>query len=214
MQQKKGKRVSGEGLPGGTTVEVNDRRERGHSLRQERSFADIVSWGRRGKPGYLWGDSIIKKVDKIVNRGDDITVCLPGSKIEDVAEKAGQVTGGAVLVHVGTNNAEEGTSAIVGKYRRLIKTLKEARIGQIVLLGILPVMGGRGEEYRNCRRMATNTQVQKVCMEEGIGFVDMWLNFVGRDYFFMRDGLHLTGKGVSWELGVSLSGLSTRAQVP
>ena len=98
-------------------------------------------------------------MDKIVNRGDYITVCLPGSKIEDVAEKAGQVmgggTGGAVLVHVGTNNAEEGTSAIVGKYRRLVKTLKEARIGQIVLLGILPVMGGRGEEYRNCRRMAS-----------------------------------------------------------
>ena len=22
-------------------------------------------------------------------------------------------------------------------------------------------------------------------MEEGVGFVDMWLNFVGRDYFFM-----------------------------
>ena len=106
------------------------------------------------------GDSIIKKVDKIVNRGDDITVYLPGAKIEDVAEKAGQVTGGAVLVHVGTNSAErEGTSAIVGKYRRLVKTLKEARIGQIVLSGILPVMGGRGEEYRNCRRMAINTQV-------------------------------------------------------
>ena len=30
-------------------------------------------------------------------------------------------------MHVGMNNAEkEGTSAIVGKYRRLIKTLKEA----------------------------------------------------------------------------------------
>ena len=48
-------------------------------------------------------------------------------KIEDIAEKAGQVmggsTGGAVLVHVGTNIAEkEGTSAIVSKYRRLIKT--------------------------------------------------------------------------------------------
>ena len=41
-------------------------------------------------------------------------------KIEDITEKAGQVmgggTGGAVLVHVGTNNAEkEGTSANVGK---------------------------------------------------------------------------------------------------
>ena len=29
IQRKKGKQVSGEGLPGGKTVEVNDRRERG-----------------------------------------------------------------------------------------------------------------------------------------------------------------------------------------
>ena len=107
-------------------------------------------------------------------------------------------TGGAVPMHVGTNNAEkEGTSAIVSKYRRLIKTHNEARFGQIVLSGILPIMGGRGEEYRNCRRMAINTQVQKVCVEEGVGFVDTWLNFVGRDDFFMRDGLHLTGKGAT-----------------
>ena len=68
---------------------------------------------------------------KIVNRGDDIIVCLPGAKIEDIAAKAGQVmgggTGGAVLVHVGMNHAEkDGTLAIVGKYRRLIRTLKEA----------------------------------------------------------------------------------------
>ena len=40
-------------------------------------------------------------------------------------------------------------------------------------------MGGRGEEY------IYNTQVQKVCMEEGVGFVDM-LNFVGRDDFHER----------------------------
>ena len=63
-------------------------------------------------------------------------------------------------------------------------------------------MGGRGEEYRNCRRMAINAQVHKVCMEKGVGFVDMWLNFVGRDDvgrddFFMRDGLHLTGKSAA-----------------
>ena len=34
-------------------------------------------------------------------------------------------------------------------------------------------------------------------MEEGVGFVDMWLNFVRRDDFFMRDGLHLTGKSAA-----------------
>ena len=57
-------------------------------------------------------------------------------------------------------------------------------LGQIVLSGILPIMGGRGEEYSNCRRMTINTPLQKVCMEEGVDFVDMWLNFVGRDDFF------------------------------
>ena len=134
-------------------------------MRQERSFADVVSQGKARKARVFMRDSIIRKVDKIVNRGDEKTVCLPGTKIEDIAAKAGQVmgggTGGAVLVHVGTNNAEkEGTLAIIGKYRRLTKTLKEALVGQIVL----PIMRGRGEEYRNCRRIAINTQVQKVCI--------------------------------------------------
>ena len=103
MQQKRVKRVIGEILPGGKTVKVDGRRERGHSVRQDRS---------EEKPGYV--------------------VCLQGANIEDIAEKEGQVmgggTGGAVLVHVGTNNSEkEETSAIVGKYRSLIKTHKEAR---------------------------------------------------------------------------------------
>ena len=34
-------------------------------------------------------------------------------------------------------------------------------------------------------------------MEEGVGCRDIWENFVGRDYFFMRDGLHLTRKGAA-----------------
>ena len=34
-------------------------------------------------------------------------------------------------------------------------------------------------------------------MEEGVGFVDVWLIFVGRDEFFMRDRLQLTGKGAA-----------------
>ena len=45
--------------------------------------------------------------------------------------------------------------------------------------------------------MAINTPVQKACMEEGVGFIDMWLTFVGRVDFFMRDGLHLTGNGAA-----------------
>ena len=34
-------------------------------------------------------------------------------------------------------------------------------------------------------------------MEEGVDFVDRWLYFLGRDDFFTREGLHLTGKGAA-----------------
>ena len=46
MQQKRCKRMSGEGLPDGMTAEVDDRRERGYNVRQERNFADAVSQGK------------------------------------------------------------------------------------------------------------------------------------------------------------------------
>ena len=77
------------------------------------------------------------------------------------------------LVHVGTNNVErEGTTAIVRKYRQLVRTLKQTRVEQVILSGILLVMGRRGHKYRNCRGMAINMLVQKLCREEEVGFVD------------------------------------------
>ena len=47
------------------------------------------------------------------------------------------------------------------------------------------------------RMMAFNTHLHNVCIEEGPVFAEMLLNFVGREYVFMRYGLHLTGKGVT-----------------
>ena len=121
-----------------------------------------------------------------------MTVCLSGAKIEDVTERVRQVMGngygGSILVHVGTNNAEkEGTTAIIEKYRKLICTLKGVRVGQIVLSGILPIMGNRGKYNKNCRRMAINTLLHKLCMEEGIGFVDMWASFVERERRYVHE---------------------------
>ena len=60
--------MSGEGLPGGKTVEFDDRRERRHSVWQERNFADVISQGKAMKVRIFMGDCIIRKVDKIVNR--------------------------------------------------------------------------------------------------------------------------------------------------
>ena len=64
------------------------------------------------------GDSIIRKTDSRLNKGEVVVVCLPGARIEHVTERVekimGRGNGGTILVHVGTNNTDkEGTTAIV-----------------------------------------------------------------------------------------------------
>ena len=76
---------------------------------------------------------------------------------ERIEKIMGRGNGGAKLVQVGTNNADkERTKAIVEKERNLLKKTKQARVGQIILSGILPVFGNRIQGYRNSKRMAVN----------------------------------------------------------
>ena len=145
------------------------------------------------------GDSIVRKTDRVLNK-DDVVVCLPRAKIEAITEMVENIVGpgkgGSVLVHVGTNNVErKGTTAIVRKYRKLVRTLKQTRVEQVILSGILQVIGRRGHRYRNCRGMAINMLVENLCRDEEVGFVDLWGSFVGRANTYMKDGLHLNGKG-------------------
>ena len=122
------------------------------------------------------GDSIVRKTDIVLNKGDYVVVRLLGAKIEATTERVenivGSGKGGSVLVHVGTNNVEsEGTTAIARKYRKLFRTLNQTRIEQDIMSGFLPVIGSRGPRYRKCRGMAINMLVQKLCREEEILFV-------------------------------------------
>ena len=123
---------------------------------ERKSYSTAVIEGVMKRARVVVGDSIVRKTDRVLNKGDDVVVCLPGAKIEAITERVknivGSGKGGSVLVHVGTNNVErEGTTAIVRKYRQLVRTLKQMRVEQVILSGILPVMGRRGHKYRNCR---------------------------------------------------------------
>ena len=94
----------------------------------------------------------------------------------------GRGKGGTLLVHVGTNNADKkGTTAIVDKYRNLLKKTKEARVGQIILSGILPVFGNGIDGYINSKRMAINGMIKRLCKEEDVGYEDLWDSFVGKE---------------------------------
>ena len=169
---------------------------------ERKNYSAAVIEGVRKRARVFVGDSIVRKTDRVLNKGDDVVVCLPGAKIEAITERVknivGSGKGGSVSVHVGTNNVErEGTTAIVRKYRQLVRTLKQTRVEQVILSGILPVMSRRGHKYRNYRGMAINMLVQKLCREEEVGFVDLWGSFVGRADMYTKDGLHLSGKGAA-----------------
>ena len=103
---------------------------------ERKSYSAAVIEGVRKRARVFVGDSIVRKTDRVLNKGDDVVVCLPGAKIEAITERVknivGSGMGGSVLVHVGTNNVErEGTTAIVRKYRQLVRTLKQTRVEQI-----------------------------------------------------------------------------------
>ena len=89
------------------------------------------------------------------------------------------------MVQVGTNNTDkEGTAAIVEKYGNLLKKTKQARAGQILLSGILPVFGNRIQGYRNSKKMAVDGMVKRLCKEEEVGYVDLWDSFVGKEEMY------------------------------
>ena len=39
--------------------------------------------------------------------------------------------------------------------------------------------------------------VKQLCKEEEVGYVDLWDSFVGKEEMYVRDGLHLSGKGAA-----------------
>ena len=42
--------------------------------------------------------------------------------------------------------------------------------------------------------LAINALVEQMCDEQGVGLIDLWGYFVGKEDVYMRDGLHLSRK--------------------
>ena len=59
------------------------------------------------------------------------------------------------------------------------------------------MFGNRMRGCRNSKRMAVNGMVKRLCKEDEVGYVDLWYSFVGKEEMYVRDGLHLSGKGAA-----------------
>ena len=100
---------------------------------KQRSNSEAMNEGALRTERVFMGDSILRKTEKTLNKGENAVVCLPGARIEHVTERVentlGHSQGGSILVHVGTNNADrEGTTRIVQIYRQLVEKLKKTRV--------------------------------------------------------------------------------------
>ena len=92
----------------------------GQEGERRKSYSAAVIDGIKRNTTIYVEDSIIRKTDSRLSKGEDIVVCLPGARIEHVTERVekimGRGNGGTILVYVGTNNTDkEGTTAIVAR---------------------------------------------------------------------------------------------------
>ena len=160
--------------------------------RRKTYSAAVIDGCRRTSTIYI-GYSIVRKTDTILSKGKDVLVCFPGERIEHVTETVekimGRGNGGSIAVHVGTNNADkEDTTAILEKYRYLLKKTKQARVGQIIISGILPVFGNGWQSTGWWSGFA-----RKRMWDTWICGTALW----GNEDMYMRDGLHLSGNGTA-----------------
>ena len=53
---------------------------------ERKSYSAAVIEGVRKRARVFVGDLIVRKTDRVLNKGDDVVVCLPGAKIEAITE--------------------------------------------------------------------------------------------------------------------------------
>ena len=77
---------------------------------RRKSYSEVVIEGVRRRARVFVGDSIVRKTDRALNKGDDVVVCFPGAKIKAIIERVEKILGpnkgGSILAYVGTKNAE------------------------------------------------------------------------------------------------------------
>ncbi|KAI0224495.1 hypothetical protein LSAT2_024502 [Lamellibrachia satsuma] len=66
---------------------------------ERKSYSAAVIEGVRKRARVFVGDSIVRKTDRVLNKGDDVVVCLPGAKIEAITERVKNIVG-SVVVHL------------------------------------------------------------------------------------------------------------------
>ena len=78
---------------------------------KRRSYSEAVIEGALRTERVFMGDSILRKTDMTLSKGEDVVVCLPVTRIEHVTERVENVLGhghgGFIVVRVGATTGRE-----------------------------------------------------------------------------------------------------------
>lgn len=167
--------------------------------------------GRKGVSGppqvLVVGDSQVRYLDSTCVRDRSRWKCesLSGAGVKRVSEVAERRVRemereGVVVLHVGGNDVRAGGSEeLVARYREMLGKIRESG-RRCVVSGVLPrFWAGRAGisvgEWLS-RAIGVNERLKVLCREAGVSFVEEWDRFYGRRELYVRDGVHLSGKGV------------------
>src|SRR6218665_3550411 len=145
----------------------------------------------------LVGDSLVRHVGRNLEQQcvGLKTVCKPGGRIEQMVpeiEKRGDKEE-AVIVQVGTNNLRmDEMEEIMKKYDEMIQRLKEERLGEVVVMGILPRQDL--SEALESKRVEVNRGLKQMCGDGRVRYCEVEFN-PWRGGYLGRDGLHLNARG-------------------
>lgn len=165
------------------------------------SFAEVC--GKFGEGTVMVvGDSMVRGIGKMLNTDNEMFGKLDfgGARIEDIEEKVrliGDKPESHMVFMVGTNNLlKDHPEEIALKYKALMKTVKERKYRKVSMIGILARLDrGRTRdwnEYIDCKRYTVNMELEALCKENGIEFLDIEID---RRRNLDWKGLHLNYHG-------------------
>ncbi|KAI0216293.1 hypothetical protein LSAT2_031675 [Lamellibrachia satsuma] len=78
-----------------------------------KSYSEAMIEGVRKRARVFVGDSIVRKTERVLNKGDDMVVCFPGAKIEATTERVENIEGsGKDLSTTPTSPSDKGVNVV------------------------------------------------------------------------------------------------------
>ena len=116
----------------------------------------------------------------------------------------------SIVLHCGTEDFHRirarctPKKELIARYKQIIKLFKENKSNRTLSIsGILP----RLYNQKGLNIGAVNRELEKICIDEDVGFIQTWDFFHKKRELYAKNGVHLSDIGKE-KLGIVLSGSS------